>query len=355
VLGTAIDLVVSSGPCLPEQVALPDVRLLMLAEAEAEVTAAQLMVGTITEVFISWPAGTVFGQSPTGGTLVDVGSLVDLHVSKGPEMVLVPNVVGAPEEEARTTILDSRLTVGNITRQFHPTAEVGAVVNQNPTAGTEVEVSSAVNLVVSLGPETTTVSVPNVVALPEAQARTAIINTQLIVGEVTYRHDSATAGLVLEQNPTAGTEVEVSSAVDLVVSLGPENPPEATLKVDVIDDIHILVDNVYTYRVGETGRFRLTVVDGEARAYILVGASPEGQSFELTLNLDGSLTRGPMDFMWTEFPHESNPRAAELDKAWLYGIDPTTEGVRGVRFFLKVRTDNGDSILDQVEIPIRVH
>ncbi|MEL7450651.1 MAG: PASTA domain-containing protein, partial [Pseudomonadota bacterium] len=80
--GTPVDLVVSTGPA---DIAVPDVVGLQQATAEAVIVKAGLTVGNITtEESDTVPAGTVVGQEPGAGNLVQPGSPVDLIVSVGP-------------------------------------------------------------------------------------------------------------------------------------------------------------------------------------------------------------------------------------------------------------------------------
>ena len=67
-----------------------------------------------------------------------------------------------------------------------------------------------------------TVAVPNVVALTQAAATSAITGAGLVVGNVTTASSSTVpAGSVISQSPTAGTSVASGSTVNLVVSTGP--------------------------------------------------------------------------------------------------------------------------------------
>ena len=107
-------------------------------------------------------------------------------------------------------------TVANVTSSTVP---FGYVISENPAAGTQVNVGSAVNLVVSSGPAQ--VAVPNVVGQTQAAATTAITSASLVVGTLTTASSSTVpAGSVISENPAAGTPVNVGSAVSLVVSAG---------------------------------------------------------------------------------------------------------------------------------------
>ncbi|HOK90768.1 MAG TPA: PASTA domain-containing protein, partial [Candidatus Hydrogenedentes bacterium] len=93
--GSTVDFVVSTGPC---PVTVPDVVGLAQAAAEAAITAANLYVGTVTQVCSDTvPAGSVISQNPPAGVIMSSGGTVALEISSGPcpaQTVAVPNVAG---------------------------------------------------------------------------------------------------------------------------------------------------------------------------------------------------------------------------------------------------------------------
>lgn len=216
-LGSAVDLVVSLGP---PTVPAPDVVGLSQAQAIADIVGAGLIVGTTNQQNDNAvPAGNVISQDPISGTMVVPGSAIDLVVSLGPGTILVPNVVGLSTGQATADIIDANLVLGMVSQQNDPVVPAGNVISQTPVGGALVDPGSSVDLVVSLGPGT--VAVPNVVGLPEAGALADIGQAGLAIGTVTEQNDAVLAGNVISQDPAAGTIVDLGSAVDLVVSLGP--------------------------------------------------------------------------------------------------------------------------------------
>ena len=95
---TPVDVVVSRGP---EPVAVRDVAGRALAEA-VELFEASGLQTEVTEVFDDdVPAGVVVTTRPAAGLPVPPGSTVQVRVSKGPELVTVPAVVGGDAVAAR--------------------------------------------------------------------------------------------------------------------------------------------------------------------------------------------------------------------------------------------------------------
>ena len=216
--GSSVDLVVSLGPAT---IPAPDVVGLSQAQATADILVAGLTVGIVsTQNDDTVPAGSVISQDPIAGTMVAAGSSIDLVVSLGPGTIAVPDVTGLTTAAATNELVSAGLSLGTVSNQHDASVPAGNVISSDPSAGTMVAPGSAVDLVVSLGPSTTTV--PDVVGLTEAQATADIQAAGLVVGTVTREtHASVPLGDVVSQDPDAGLTVNEGSAVNLVVSLGP--------------------------------------------------------------------------------------------------------------------------------------
>ena len=144
--GSSVALVVSSGVTVPNVVGQSQ------AAAQNALVSAGLSVGTVTmQASSTFAAGNVISQTPAGGTQVAGGSAVALLVSSGPPQVAVPNLVGLTQVAAQTQITGVGLAVGTVTQQASATVPVGAVISQNPVAGTQVAPGGLVDLVVSTG------------------------------------------------------------------------------------------------------------------------------------------------------------------------------------------------------------
>lgn len=164
----------------------------------------------------SVPNGSVISQIPLDGEKADEGSTVDLVVSKGPERIEVPDVVGKNQDEAKTLIEAAALKLGSVRSEVSKTVEPGIVISQNPAGGEDVERGSSVNLVVSSGKQT--VKVPDVRGFTEERAREILLGRNLdpVVKETC--NTSEKPGTVIEQSPAPGTEVTEDSDVTITVN-----------------------------------------------------------------------------------------------------------------------------------------
>ena len=137
-----IALTVSKG----EPVDAPDVVGDSLADAEQTLTDAGLKFKVAAEPVYSdeADAGAVAEQSPAGDTQLARGDTVTLTVSKGQEMIEVPDVDGKDADEAKQILEDAGFDVRVIQYFF-----TGKVTSQSPGAGESAAKGSTITLWVS--------------------------------------------------------------------------------------------------------------------------------------------------------------------------------------------------------------
>lgn len=215
-------LVLVNGMFKNKNVTVPDITNMTKTDAQAALDAQKLTLEVEKEVYSTTvESGKIVSQNPAAGSTSQEGKTVKVSVSKGSQNVAIPNVVGMAENEAVTTIENTKLVVGEIKREFNSNYTSGIVYQVNPTQGSQVAEQSTVTLYVSKGPDV--VSVPGIIGLTSADAEARIQNNGLTVGTVTEEHSSSyAAGMVIRQSPVEGTETDRGSSVNYVVSTGPE-------------------------------------------------------------------------------------------------------------------------------------
>ena len=211
------------GAFQPKTTPVPEVTKLAADTAEARLIEAGLVVGKVTAEFSTEiEKGFVISQSPEAGEQVDPGSAVDLVVSKGLEMVKVPDVVGKSDSEAAKTLEDAGFDVKLPTSEFSDKPE-GTVLSQEPKAGAQVEKGASVSFVVSKGRELK--SVPDVVDKPLGTATGLVKKAGFKLSTSEAYSDTIGKGRVISQSPAGGQPAYVGSTVSIVVSLGKETLP----------------------------------------------------------------------------------------------------------------------------------
>jgi len=138
--------------------------------------------------------------------------------------VTVPDVTGLTLDEARGTLSDVGLELGDLSSgEAAAGTPEGTVIGQTPAAGEEVDEGSMVDLVVAGAPD---VVMPDLFGLSQADAEAAVGAAGLVVERVLsiYSND-VPAGQVADQTPAAGTTVPGGSMVTISVSAGPQASP----------------------------------------------------------------------------------------------------------------------------------
>lgn len=163
--------------------------------------------------------GEVVSSAPAPGDRIRGNGSVRLVVSRGPEIVRVPDVAGASLPDARRTLKKVGLVPGMVTREFSEDVARGEVIGTDPRAGTDRRPDTAVALVVSKGAP---VDVPDVTGLSAEEATAELeaegLKAEVLPGRV---HSPEAAGEVTEQSPGEGTEAAEGDTIQLTLSKGP--------------------------------------------------------------------------------------------------------------------------------------
>jgi serine/threonine-protein kinase len=162
----------------------------------------------------SVPAGLILGQSPLPDQYALPEDTVRVAMSTGPEQRPVPDVLRLDAEWARTILETSGfvVTVDSIDSEDPR----GGVVSMDPEPGTEATIPMDVRILVSMGPPE--FEMPLLLGLQEEQARSILDSLGLILRGVETRFRfGRDQGMVVEQEPPAGTNVQEGADVRLVV------------------------------------------------------------------------------------------------------------------------------------------
>ncbi|MFE4920555.1 Stk1 family PASTA domain-containing Ser/Thr kinase [Streptomyces sp. NPDC056661] len=174
--------------------------------------------------------GKVISSDPKSGARIRGNGSVKIVVSRGPEIVKVPDVRGTGPAEARRALKKVGLVPGMVTKEFSEDIEQGKVIRTDPGAGAERHPDSAVALVVSKG---SPVDVPDLTGLSVQEATDALdeegLKAEVLPGRV---NSPEAAGDIARQSPGGGTRAAAGDTITLTVSKGPRmiDVPDVTGK-----------------------------------------------------------------------------------------------------------------------------
>ncbi len=215
----AVSFVVAAAP---EQAKVPNVVGLSLEDAAVLLAKARLRPAEVRSHNATAATGFVIAQVPGHGVELMPGSPVALMVSKGPAPgdTTVPAVTGLSEGDA-VALLGAKGLTARVYQSLDPSIGAGVVVTQTPLPGTALAPSSSVQVLVSKGFGSGTVSVPDVVNDTRREAVQAVRAAGLKAVVVFQFHPTVARGTVISQMPFAGRRVQSGDSVGLLVSRGP--------------------------------------------------------------------------------------------------------------------------------------
>jgi serine/threonine-protein kinase len=213
-------LLIFPAPVLSSRQSVPRVLGLALPDARQEIQRSGLVPQDGgTETHLSAAPGTVIWQDPPPGVAAQAGLRVALVSSGGPPKIPVPDVAGLDSGIARRLIAAAGLVVADV-ESVQAAVVPGVAMLTRPAAGTPLPAGSSLRLVVSIGAPT--LSVPDLLGLSQADARTRLEVAGLTLGAVTRRRTSdAAPGTVVAQKPAAGTLAAPGTVVDIIVARSP--------------------------------------------------------------------------------------------------------------------------------------
>lgn len=171
--------------------------------------------------------GIVFDQEIPAGTNVNKYSEVRFKVSSGGEEFELEDVTGKGKNAAIKLLKGYKLGT-TVLEEYSDEIPEGDVVRTEPEAGSFVSKDTEIMIYVSLGPEIKTVSVPSLLGMTKKEAKKALEDSYLILGNASEDYSDAYGkGLICAQSISAGETVGKDTVINYTVSLGsmPVNEP----------------------------------------------------------------------------------------------------------------------------------
>ena len=164
--------------------------------------------------------GVIYEQSPKEGTTVKVGSEIRVKISKGKQMVTLPDFSGQDYEQVVAKLTEWGLTA-DPKQMYSDTVPAGSVVQTIPSEGDQVAAGDIVTVYKSMGREEKLVTVPPLEGISLDDAKLLLQQRSLLVGKITYDEDyedEAMNGLVVSQSPAEDSQVSPRTPVDITIA-----------------------------------------------------------------------------------------------------------------------------------------
>lgn len=238
-----------------EEIVLPSFTGKSLETARKEGESLGITIEKGEEVLNSrYEEGTITAQDPREGMKVKKGQVVKVTIAKAEEVeelpeTKVPKVSNMHIDKAEE-LLDQAGLYSMPNFEYSASVEADIVISQEPEPGTVVKEKTEVVLKVSKGREEVLEKVPTLEGKTLEQAKAAQGSFKLDIGE--KEDKSAADGVILSQNPKAGTEVKQGSTITVIVNKieKPKEPVVVTKNMTILlpdkEQVHVRIKDAST-------------------------------------------------------------------------------------------------------------
>ncbi|HBE80546.1 MAG TPA: hypothetical protein DDW65_22585 [Firmicutes bacterium] len=191
-------------------------------KARQELSQVKLKMKVMNRLFSSsYPQDTIISQKPVPGTEKRIDSQVEVILSKGTQLVRVPDLVGKTQVEAQLALEDVGLKIGDILTASVQGSPEGTVIRQLPAQNTTIEWGASVSVTIN-SISGNQVQVPNFIGRPLSEARAELGSLGLVFNQATATPNSIyLEGVVVDQRPVPYDKVPLGTAMNFIVSSGP--------------------------------------------------------------------------------------------------------------------------------------
>ncbi|MEM1248414.1 MAG: PASTA domain-containing protein [Acidobacteriota bacterium] len=165
------------------------------------------------------PAGSVLQHNPPAGSFAKQGAAVGVILSRGQQLVEVPDLTGQAVQAAQVELAAAGLSLGSRASVVSLAGAPGAVVHQTPSAGELVDQATAVDLKVSTDNPAEIYVMPDLVYRDSEAVRRYFETRGFQLGSIKYEpYEGVDGGIVLRQYPLAGHPLRKRDTIALVVA-----------------------------------------------------------------------------------------------------------------------------------------
>ena len=202
-----------------KEIVVPNLIGLRIINALESANKADLNLRLIKKQFhTEIPEGYITTQVPLPGGKVKRDRPIRITISAGSRLVVVPDMIRKSLRQSMIILHNSGLEVGNVSKVFSNREMKGLVLNQEPLSGEEVKRYSPVNLLLSQGPRYPNLVMPELVGLKMELVNRILDELGLNIEDIASQRSDAEEGMVLMQQPLAGSPVSFGDKIRLVVS-----------------------------------------------------------------------------------------------------------------------------------------
>ncbi len=174
------------------------------------------------------------GTELAEGTEILAGTKIQIKVSLGIEQVVVPNLVGMTEAEAKAKITEAKLTLKSATKKTDMKAKYGEVIEQSVAADSKVDKNTEISIYIN--------------DYQAIKSATAIINVAKLTGYTPHYKKVDTGEVDEAGNPIYREELETPDKVRVIVTVN-DKQWASELVSKATEDFQVGFDETDTVRI----------------------------------------------------------------------------------------------------------
>ncbi len=166
------------------------------------------------------PEGYVVSQDPRQGQRLKRGRTIEVAVSSGRRMEIVPSFAGKTLREAEVAVVSVGLAKGRVVRIFAPGEGQPTVIATSPAAGAKIPRGASVDILLAMHGEPKSYVMPDLVGrdFPFVKDRLEHLGFNVVHAASRRRGEGRVPNAILSQAPPAGAKIREGDTIELVVS-----------------------------------------------------------------------------------------------------------------------------------------
>ncbi len=218
--------------------------------------------------------GIIFKQDPPADRVTKTGVDLNVTVSKGPQMVEIPDLKNKSEEAARSE-LENLGFVPTISHEPSDDVPKDLVTRTDPAPYTKVPYGSEVTIYLSVGPTSNDTKVPDMLNMSQADAEKALHDSDLTPDVVFQYSEDKEPGIVISQQYPKNTILKKYTSVKIYISTKDASENEVNLRVPI--------------PAGTTGKFNVVAyLDGKSVGKYTIDNAGATDSFPISVKGKGT-------------------------------------------------------------------
>ena len=164
----------------------------------------------------------IISQEPEPGAEIKTGRNIRIIISKGFEIILMPNLKGISVQQANIILEENGLCSKNISFAYSTSIKKNRIIAQTPSPSSSIRRNKCVNLLVSVGLRPKAYKMHNLTGLSLDNAILLIESDGLMLGTIKASFDKdKPLNIISGQEPLSGYRVIEGSTVNLFINKKP--------------------------------------------------------------------------------------------------------------------------------------